>query len=58
MKLSPLLTLTEVSDFLRMKPETIYVLINKEGFPAIKVGGRWRFDQKDIRTWIQQRRNR
>ena len=56
MELVPLLTLAEVSQFLKVKSETICVLIKKEGLPASKVGGQWRFDADEVKGWFKQQR--
>ena len=47
---------TEISAFLKLKSETIYALINKEGLPASKVGGQWRFDIEEVKAWFKQQR--
>ena len=52
---TPLLTVAEVGDFLRLKQETVYLLIAKEDLPAFKVGGQWRFDVEEIRAWFKHK---
>ena len=56
MEFMPLLTVADVSTFLKLKSETIYMLITKEGLPASKVGGQWRFDIEEVKVWFRQQR--
>jgi excisionase family DNA binding protein len=51
----PLLTASEVAQFLRLNVETVYALVAKEDLPASKVGGQWRFEEAKIRTWLEAR---
>jgi excisionase family DNA binding protein len=51
----PFLTTTEVAALLKLNVETIYDLIAKEGLPAAKVGGQWRFQESRIRAWVEAR---
>lgn len=48
----PFLTATEVADMLQMNVETIYSLISRDNLPAARVGGRWRFDEQMVRSWV------
>ena len=50
-----LLTAHDVADWLRVKLETIYLLIAKEGLPGVKVGGQWRFEEIKVTRWIADR---
>ncbi len=34
--------------YLHVHPSTIYRLLKKQGLPAFRVGGRWRFDIEAI----------
>ena len=43
------LTVREVSKYLRIKPRTIYRLAKKKEIPCIKIGGQWRFNRDTIR---------
>ena len=56
MDVVPLLTSADMSAFLRLKSETIHMLITKEGLPASKVGGQWRFDIEEVRAWFKKQR--
>lgn len=47
-----LLTTREVQSLVRLNRVTIYRLIRDGEFPAIKIGGQWRFPRKAIETWL------
>jgi excisionase family DNA binding protein len=48
-----LMTLEEVSQYLRVTEKTIYRLLDKRGIPATRVGHLWRFDKAVIDVWLQ-----
>ncbi len=45
------LTLREVSEYLRMHRSSLYRLLAKHQIPAFKVGSDWRFNLEDIDRW-------
>ncbi len=45
---SPLWTVEEVADYLKLQPETIRCMARRGELPAIKIGKVWRFRQKAI----------
>jgi excisionase family DNA binding protein len=45
------LTVAEVSEYLRVHPTTVYRLLNKKRLPAFRVGSEWRFSQEAIDRW-------
>lgn len=47
-----LMTVQEVSDYLRVTTRTIYNMIDKHSIPALKVGHQWHFDLASINTWL------
>lgn len=47
-----LLTTKEVEQLVRLNRVTIYRLIREGEFPAIKVGGQWRFPRAAIEDWL------
>ncbi|MCA9892126.1 MAG: PocR ligand-binding domain-containing protein [Anaerolineae bacterium] len=47
-----LLTTKEVEHLVQLNRVTIYRLIRTEGFPALKVGGQWRFPKEEVENWI------
>lgn len=48
-----ILTLKEVSEYLKVTERTIYRLVAGKKMPAFKVGGSWRFRKADIDQWIK-----
>ena len=52
--MTELMTLEEVANYLRVAEKTIYRLVRRGGFPAIKVGRSWRFDKASIEGWLRQ----
>lgn len=52
-----LLTVDEVSAYLRLSNSTVYRLTRQGALPAKKVGGAWRFSLRAIEAWIQQPNN-
>ena len=53
--ISPVLTVRDLSDYLRVHPSTIYRLLKTRQLPAFKVGGDWRFNIEDIDRWRAER---
>jgi excisionase family DNA binding protein len=49
-----LLTLSEVSTFLKVPKSTIYKLARERRLPGHKVGKHWRFVREEIEVWVQQ----
>jgi len=47
------LTLREVSEYLRVSRVTIYRLIKRKDLPAFYVGRSWRFKIEDLQHWIE-----
>jgi len=47
-----LLTTKEVEKLMQLNRVTIYRLIREENFPAVKLGGQWRFPQQQVQTWL------
>jgi excisionase family DNA binding protein len=50
------MTLRELSAYLRVHPSTIYRLVKRHEIPAFHVGG-WRFNIESIDRWRLQRAN-
>ncbi len=48
---SRMMTVKEVSDYLRIHPSTVYRQVKRGGFPAFKVGSDWRFNIESIDRW-------
>jgi excisionase family DNA binding protein len=49
-----LLTLSEVSSFLKVPKSTIYKLARERRLPGHKVGKHWRFVREEIEAWVQR----
>ena len=50
------LTARDVAELLQLNIETVYDLIAREGLPATKLGGSWRFDESELREWFKAHR--
>lgn len=46
------MTVKEVSEFLRIAESTVYRLVQEGEMPGRKVGGMWRFSRKSIEAWL------
>lgn len=51
-----LIDIDELADYLRLKKQTIYNWLHLGKISGIKVGGVWRFDRRDIDSWLKSRR--
>ncbi len=51
------LTVSEVSDYLRLKTQKLYKLAQKGGIPAYKFGREWRFKQDRLEQWVEEQDN-
>lgn len=49
-----IMTIDEVSNYLKLKLKTAYHLAAKGDIPGFKVGGSWRFRRSEIERWIKQ----
>lgn len=52
--LNDIMTLEEVAEFLRLKPQTIYLWAQEKKIPAAKLGKEWRFRRSVIDKWFNQ----
>jgi excisionase family DNA binding protein len=51
------LTVKEVAIMLRLSLPTIYRLLKKKnGIPVHRIGGSWRFIEKEVVRWAEERR--
>jgi len=50
--LTGLLTTREIARYLKLRPETVLRKVKEREIPAIKMGGRFRFDTKQIDEWL------
>lgn len=49
-----ILTIRELSAYLKVTERTIYRLSAARRIPSFKVGGAWRYSKTDIDLWIQK----
>lgn len=48
-----IMTLEEVADYLRLRPQTIYTWAQEKKIPAAKLGKEWRFRKSIIDKWFE-----
>jgi excisionase family DNA binding protein len=51
----PVMTVREVSAYLKVHPSTVYRLLWRNEIPAFHVGSDWRFNIEAIDRWCLQR---
>jgi excisionase family DNA binding protein len=49
------MTLSEVANYLRVHPSTIYRLLRDREIPAFKLGRDWRFSRDQVDQWCRER---
>ena len=50
------LTIEQIAEYLQVSTEKLYKLCQKGKMPASKVGGQWRFDIKEVDSWVRRQR--
>jgi PTS system nitrogen regulatory IIA component len=50
------LTVKDVAELLNVSEKTIYRMIKDETIPCFRVGGQWRFDRREIVSWVEDTR--
>ncbi|MBI5140749.1 MAG: PTS sugar transporter subunit IIA [Nitrospirae bacterium] len=50
------LSVKDVAELLNVSEKTIYRMIRNETIPCFRVGGQWRFDRREINSWIEDTR--
>ena len=53
-KSSGVMTIDELSDYLRISRSTLYKLAREGGVPCRKVGRHWRFHKQAIDRWLER----
>jgi len=53
-----ILTIDELSEYLKVSKSTLYKLVREGGVPSQKVGRHWRFKKSAIDEWLQNRTER
>ena len=51
-----LITLKELSKYLKISKPTLYKMVEKGKIPALKIANQWRFKNEDIDRWVEQHR--
>ena len=49
-----ILTVSEVSGYLRIHPTTLYRLLRRRELPAFKIGNDWRISAEAMNRWLNQ----
>ena len=49
------MTVKELSEYLRVHPSTIYKLLRRGELPAFRIGSDWRFNAEVIDSWCLER---
>jgi excisionase family DNA binding protein len=52
---APVLTVRDLSNYLRIHPSTVYRLLKTGQLPAFRVGSDWRFNVEEIDLWRVER---
>ena len=52
-----ILTVDEISDYLKIPKSTIYKLVREGKIPAQKIGRHWRFRKEAIDNWLEKKRD-
>lgn len=50
-----LMTISEVSHYLKLAPSTIYRHAREGKLPGRKIGGAWRFSRRSLDEWLATR---
>ena len=51
-----LMDLDELADYLKLQKQTIYNWLHQGKISGIKVGGVWRFERREVDSWLKDRR--
>jgi excisionase family DNA binding protein len=51
-----LLTLKELSKYLKVSRPTLYKMVENGKIPALKIANQWRFKKADIAEWVEKHR--
>jgi len=54
-KSDEILSIEDLSEYLKISQSTLYKLAQEGGLPGQKVGRRWRFHKAAIDEWLRQR---
>lgn len=48
-----MLTLGEAADLMHLSKKTLKRMIQRNKFPAIRIGGQWRVRESELSKWIE-----
>ena len=51
-----LLDIDDLANYLKLRKQTIYNWLHQGKIGGIKVGGVWRFERREIDSWLKSRR--
>ncbi len=52
----PLLTTRQLMEFLNVSRTKVWELVNKQGLPAFKIGGDYRYRRSEVLRWLEKYR--
>jgi excisionase family DNA binding protein len=52
----PLLSVREAAELLRVSRRTVYTLVERDGLPAVRIGGLIRFVPSAVEEWLDAQR--
>ena len=52
------MTVKELSDYLRVHPSTVYKLLRRGDLPGFRIGTDWRFNAEVIDRWCLERKTK
>jgi excisionase family DNA binding protein len=56
--LPQVMTVKELSEYLRVHPSTVYKLLRRGELPAFRIGTDWRFNAELIDRWCLERKTK
>lgn len=51
-----LIDIDELASYLKLQKQTIYNWLHQGKISGIKVGGVWRFDRREVDSWLKTKR--
>lgn len=54
-ELKDIMDVKEASEYLKIKPSTLYKYVNEGTVPGFKVGNLWRFTKRGLDRWIEKK---
>jgi len=58
MSMEELITLKELSKYLKISRPTLYKMVENGKIPALKIANQWRFKRDDISNWVEKQRRK